>query len=87
MRIQGTIIEEHEDGPFAVFLVTEEVMNDPAKRQAKLDDLEPFFPEIPLVLLAPDATGKPVYHGPGELIDTISDRPFFGFLWREYTLE
>ncbi|WP_459935051.1 hypothetical protein [Fundidesulfovibrio butyratiphilus] len=87
MRIQGTIIEEHEDGPFAVFVVTEEIMNDPAKRQAKLDALEPFFPEVPLVLLAPDAAGQPVFHGPQELVDTISDRPFFGFLWREYTLE
>ena len=86
MKIQGTIIEL-EDEVFAVFVVNETVLRDPAACEAKLAELEPFFPEVPVVFISPDSAGGAIFHGRDDLVDTIRDRPFFGFLWREYVLE
>jgi len=89
MKFTGSVIKEDIKGretTFAVIVVTREVIEnrDTAVRTAK--EFQFVFPGVPIVLMAQDPSGTPVYVGRPDLVWFLADVPVGRIPWREYTL-
>jgi hypothetical protein len=89
MKFTGTVIKEDIKGretTFAVVVVTRAVVTDRDKASRTARDFGQVFPGLPIVLMAQDAAGTPIYVGRPDLVWFLADVPIQRIPWREYSL-
>jgi hypothetical protein len=84
--IQGAVLKE-EGLAFAIIIVKPHVLEYAGDREAMLGQLKPLFPGLPLVLMAQDGQGQPVYHGPEQVIRILRGVRPEQIPWKEYTFK
>jgi hypothetical protein len=85
MRFQGAVIRE-QNVTFAVVVVKKHVIDDRFAADDAICSFQPVFPGLPVVLMAQDHTGRPVYYGRQDISRFLSRVPVQAIPWREYTL-
>jgi hypothetical protein len=85
MRFQGAVIEE-QGQTFAVVVVQLPVLNDRQRAAEAIATFDPLFPGMPVVLMAQDGTGRPIYFGRADISRFLATVPLRAIPWREYTL-
>ena len=85
-KIQGAVIKER-GVKFAIVIVKPHLLLSQTDSQTTAQAFEPYFPAMPIVLMAQDARGKPSYWGRKDIIRFLSKVPFEKIQWVEYTFD
>lgn len=84
MRFQGAVIKE-QGVTFAVVVVKRHVVNNRSEANSAVASFQPWFPGLPIVLMAQDSRGTPTYFGRTDLARFMSKVPLSAVPWKEYT--
>lgn len=85
MKIQGAVIRE-QGQTFAVVIVKKSVIDNASRREKAQRSFEPLFPEMPVVLMAQDSRGAPIYWGRDDIAKFMANVPLEAIPWKEYTV-
>ena len=85
MRFQGAVIRER-GVTFAVVIVKQHVVNMSSEAQNAIRDFQPYFPGIPVVLMAQDSRGTPTYFGRRDISQFMASVPVSAVPWKEYVV-
>jgi hypothetical protein len=85
IEMMGALIKE-QDVTFAVVIVKKPILDDKRSADTLIRTLEPAFGNIPVVLMAQDAGGKPSYYGRPDIARFLSTVPVGNITWKKYTL-
>jgi hypothetical protein len=89
MKFTGSVIKEDIKGretTFAVIVVTRAVVENRDMATKTAHQFQIVFPGLPIVLMAQDAQGTPVFVGRPDLVWFLADVPVGRIPWREYTV-
>lgn len=85
MRFQGAVVKE-QGVTFAVVIVKKSVLDSGSSAcSAAQRSFQPFFPGLPIVLMAQDGQGIPGYFGRSDISKFLANIDFRRIPWREYT--
>jgi hypothetical protein len=86
MMFQGTVIKE-QGLTFAVIVVKKSVIDNhfEANRAIRAFE-EQVFGDMPVVLMAQDYRGVPIYYGRQDIARFMSNVPLSAIPWKEYTV-
>lgn len=84
MRFQGAVIKE-QGITFAIVIVKRHVVDNRSEAAAAIAGFQPWFPGIPVILMAQDSRGIPTYFGRTDIARFMSSVPVSAVPWREYT--
>jgi hypothetical protein len=85
MKFQGAVIKQ-QGVTFAVVIVKQQVLDNPADAQRAIASFTPVFPGVPVVLMAQDMRGTPTYYGNSNIVNFLASVPLQAIPWKEYTL-
>lgn len=85
MKFQGALITEQRI-TFAIVIVKYHILNSPSERDKSIQLFQPFFPGVPLILMAQDARKRPHYYGRKDIVKFLSKVPMEAIPWKEYTV-
>lgn len=85
MKFQGAVIKE-QDVTFAIVVVKQPVVQNQAEANRTMQSFSSVFPGIPIVLMAQDSRGTPIYYGRDDLVRFLANIPIDAITWQEYTL-
>jgi len=83
MRFQGAVIKE-QGVTFAVVVVKKHVVDNGLEANKAVRSFSPLFPGIPVVLMAQDSRGVPIYYGRRDIADFMGGVPLHAVPWKEY---
>ncbi|MBR2894120.1 MAG: hypothetical protein IKC03_00495 [Oscillospiraceae bacterium] len=86
MKFQGVLLYE-QGVRFAIIIVRLEAMNNAAEETRIREFGTRVFGPIPIVLMAQDAMGTPIYSGRSDLVKFLAKVPVRNIPWREYEVE
>ena len=85
MKLQGAIVKE-QGVSFAIVIVKNQVMQGPeANRRDTLRAFQPYFPGLPVILMAQDHNGTPEYYGRKDIVRFLANIDHRRIPWKEYT--
>lgn len=84
IKLQGTVLHNGLTN-VAVVVVQKYVIDNSFEANKTTTFLQELFPEMPIVLLAQDYRGVPVYYGRMDLVNWLSNIPPENLKWYEYT--
>jgi hypothetical protein len=70
----------------AVVAVSRDLVRSPGEADMAIDDLRPRFGGVPVVLMAQNDEGAPIYYGDRELVELLAEVPLEKMPWREYRI-
>ena len=85
MHFQGAVIRE-QGQTFAVVVVKRHVIDDRSTAADAIANFGPVFPGLPVVLMAQDNSGRPIYYGRKDISRFLATVPMRAISWREFTL-
>jgi len=85
MRLQGAVIKE-QGVTFAVVIVKRHVIDNTIDANQMIAALRPFFPGLPVVLMAQDHRGVPTYYGRHDISQFMANVPLDCVPWAEYSV-
>lgn len=85
MKFQGAVAKE-QGVTFAIVIVKRRVIDNKGKANQMIGAAQPMFPGVPIVLMAQDFRGRPIYYGRKDIVRFLSKVPASAIPWREYTL-
>ena len=86
MQFEGAVIKE-QAVTFAVVIVKSHVLNDHSKASEMIQSFQQqLFGNIPVVLMAQDASGVPTYYGRRDISNFLSRVPLHAIPWKKYTI-
>ena len=85
VKIQGSVFDE-QGIRFAVIIVKRYILEDAAEAQKAIRHFGALF-DIPIVLMAQNTTGRPIFRGRPDLVQFMSMLPLERIVWREYSIE
>lgn len=85
MKFQGAVIKE-QGVTFAVVIVKKHVIDNRSQAAQAVSSFQPFFPGIPVVLMAQDHRGVPTYYGRKDIARFLASVPLQAIPWKEYTI-
>jgi hypothetical protein len=72
---------------FVVVVVSLLLVQSPGEADMVISDMAARFGGVPVVLLAQDEQGNPVFHGDSQLVELLAGIPLNEFPWKEYALK
>ena len=84
MKFQGAVIKE-QGVTFAVVIVKKSVIDFSSEAIKAIQSFQPFFPGIPILLMAQDHHGIPTYYGRKDIAQFMASVPLHAVPWKEYT--
>ena len=84
MKFQGAVINE-QGVTFAIVIVKKSVIDFPSEAIKAIQSFQPFFPGIPILLMAQDHHGIPTYYGRKDIAQFMASVPLHAVPWKEYT--
>ncbi|AVQ86235.1 hypothetical protein C7R88_02265 [Plesiomonas shigelloides] len=85
MKFQGAVILE-QGVTFAIVLVKKSVLSSNSKSDEVRASFQPYFPSLPIVLAAQDASGRFEYQGRKDLVNFLAKLHPSQIPWSEYTI-
>jgi hypothetical protein len=86
LRFEGAVIKE-QGVTFAIVVVRKSVIdNRPQAQSTILAFQEQVFPGIPVVLMAQDIRGAPIYYGRHDISRFMAGVPLSAVRWMEYSV-
>lgn len=70
---------------FAVVIVQPQLIQSAQSATKAQMAFAPVFPGVPIVLMAQDPKGAPIFHGRKDLLALVDDIQLDGIQWREYS--
>jgi len=83
MTLRGTVVT-HRGTRFALVEADAELIDSQAESVEALRFLARRFPGLPILLMATDASGRPRYRGPTELVRKAATLKISGLPWNEF---
>jgi hypothetical protein len=84
MRFHAAVIRDW-GVRFAVVIVKPQLLQSPHHATKAQIAFAPAFPGVPIVLMAQDPTGAPIFHGRKDLVALVHDIQLDAVKWREYS--
>jgi len=84
MTVQAAAIAIR-DARLVVVAASMGLVTSPGEAHMAVSDLQPHFGDVPIVLMAQDDSGAPVYHGNPVLVQMLEGIPLEKMPWKEYT--
>ena len=72
--------------PFVVVVSPMTLVASPGEADMAIDDLQPYFGGVPVVLMAQKDDGSPSYHGDSQLVELLAGIPIDKMPWKEYAV-
>ena len=85
MKFQGAVIKE-QGVTFAIVMVKKSVLDNTIKANKAIQNFQPFFPRIPVILMAQDLRGRPKYYGRRDIVRFLAAVPIQAIPWKEYNV-
>ena len=85
MNVQAAAISVG-DVQFAVVVVSEDLVNSPGEADLAIGRFEPVFGGVPVILVAQNDKGSPVYYGDQGLVQSMADIPLEDMPWKQYSV-
>jgi hypothetical protein len=85
MRFDGAVIRE-QGVTFAIVVVKSHVVQDRFQASQAISDFQPYFPGLPIVLVALDYRGVPTYFGRSDIARYMASVPMSDIPWKTYTV-
>ena len=83
MKIQGAVIIE-QGVTFAIVVVKQSVTNYTSKIVRMRHQLQPFFPNMPIILMSQDQKGQPHYYGRKDIVNFLKTVRLDQIPWKIY---
>ena len=83
MVIHGAVIIE-QGVTFAVLSVKPHVTQYTARLTSFRQEMSSFFPNMPIILMSQDASGRPHYYGRKDIVDFLKTIRLSQIPWKEY---
>lgn len=83
MKIHGAKIRE-QGVDFAIVVVKKHILNNSLSANDSIAAFQPFFPGVPVVLMAQDSRGIPAYYGRKDIVNFLKNVPLSAIPWKEY---
>jgi hypothetical protein len=83
-KIQGAVVKE-QGVTFAIVIVKQHVLQSQIESQKAAQTFAPYFPRLPMVLMAQDSYGTPTYWGRKDIVDFLANIQISQIPWKEYT--
>lgn len=85
MKFQGALIKE-QGVTFAIVIVKAHILNIRHECDKAIAAFTPYFPGVPIVLMAQDTHGTPRYYGRQDIVKFLAKVDFRRIPWKEYTI-
>ncbi len=85
MNFQGAIIKE-QGVTFAVVIVKKHVIDSTFTANECICNFQPFFPSLPVVLMAQDYHGRATYYGRKDIVKFLSNIPLYAIPWKKISI-
>jgi len=83
MTLQGAVIIE-QGVTFAIVVVKQSVTNYTSKIIRTRQQLQPFFPNMPIILMSQDSNGTPHYYGRRDIVEFLKTVRLDQIPWKEF---
>ena len=83
MRFNAAVLRDRSV-TFAVVMVKPDTLKSLHEATREQIGLAPAFPGIPIVLMAQDPSGLPIFHGRKDLVSFMGNIRLDAISWREY---
>ena len=83
MKIQGAVIIE-QGVTFAIVAVKKSVTNYTSRIISTRQQLQPFFPNMPIILMSQDSNGTPHYYGRRDIVEFLKTVRLDQIPWKEF---
>jgi hypothetical protein len=84
MEFQGALVKE-QNVTFAIVVVKQQILNNSSELHRVRAGYTRYFPGVPLVLMAQDHRGIPVFHGRTDLVNFLSRIEISRIPWKKYS--
>lgn len=84
MKLQGAVVRE-QGQTFAIVVVKKHVVDNRIEAERAVTAFAPYFPGLPIVLMAQDPRGTPTYFGRPDIARFLSRLDMRRIPWKEYT--
>lgn len=85
MEIQAAAISL-QGNQFVVVAGRMDLVKSSGEADMAIEELEPKFGGVPVVLMAQKDDGSPVYYGDSNLVELLADVPIDQMPWKEYSV-
>ena len=85
MVIQGAVIIE-QGVTFAIVAVNSTVTRYTVRSTQVRRELMRYFPNMPIILMSQDSSGKPHYYGRKDIVDFLNSIRIEQIPWKTYTI-
>lgn len=85
MQFEGAVITE-QGVTFAIVIVKQHVLSNTAERERVRNSFIPFFPKIPIILMAQDSRGIPTYYGRPDIVKFLANIHISRIPWKKYSV-
>ncbi len=85
MQFQGALIKE-QNTTFAVVVVKLHVINSTQASDNARRSFDPVFPGIPIVLMAQESDGTPIYQGRKDIAKYLAQLHISQIPWKTYNI-
>ena len=83
-KIQGAIIKE-QGVTFAIVIIKLQTLQSQSESQKAALAFGPYFPGLPIILMAQDSRGTPTYWGRKDIVNFLANIHISQIPWKEYT--
>lgn len=83
-KIQGAVVKE-QGVTFAIAVVKSHILQTQSESQRTARALIPYFPGMPIVLMAQDSRGVPTYWGRKDIVNFLANIHISQIPWKEYS--
>lgn len=83
-KIQGAVVKE-QGVTFAIVVVKSHVLQAQSESQSAARAFMPYFPGMPIVLMAQDGRGVPTYWGRKDIVNFLANIHISQIPWKEYS--
>jgi len=85
MRIQGAVIIE-QGVTFAIVVVNQSVTNYTSRIIRTRQQLQYYFPRMPIILMSQDNNGNPHYYGRKDIVEFLKTVRLDQIPWKTYNI-
>lgn len=85
MKMQGATISL-QGVNFAVVLVNMDLIKSEGEADMAIENMQPSFGGVPVILMAQKEDGSPMYYGNRDIVQSLADVPVEKMPWKLYSI-
>lgn len=86
MQFDGALVKEQEVS-FAVVVVKKHIIQNSISAKETAVAFQPYFPGVPIILMAQDSRGIPTYYGRKDIVNFLSHIHPSRIPWKRYSFQ